>query len=134
MDGAVPAARRSRSKLSGGLEQELVLLLRLWPWRRCDSFCRALSPAEVPASAGLAAPVARPGPFAARSHALLRRAVATPRRSDCLSAPTRTPVAGCDRAHAHWLRAGWLSARLASAVGLFPFGLAPSGPRQRDWV
>ena len=46
-------------------------------------------------------------------------AVATPRRSSRLSASTRSPVAGTDRAHADGLRTWRLPARLVDAVGLF---------------
>ena len=40
------------------------------------------------------------------------------RRGGCLSAPTRSPLAGTDRAHADRLRARRLLARLVDAVGL----------------
>src|SRR6266849_6789675 len=113
MDGTVPSAQRSQAKLSDGSQQELVLLLRLWPRRRCDPLCRTLSPGEVPASSGLATPLAWLGAFTARSGEFLPRALAPPRRGDCLSAAAWTPLAGIDRAHAHRLRAWWLSARLA---------------------
>ena len=51
----------------------------------------------------------------------------------CLSAPTRTPLAGTDRAHADRLRAWRLPARLADAVGLPAPGSASSraGHRRR---
>ena len=126
MDGAVPFAWRSQTQLPGGSQQKPVLLLRLWPRRRRDSLCRTLSPGEVPASPGIAAPMARRGrPCCTK----LRVSIAcsyTATRGGCLSAPTRTPLAGTDRAHAHRLRAGRLPARLADAVGLPAPGSASS--------
>jgi hypothetical protein len=52
---------------------------------------------------------------------------------DCLSAPTRSPLAGSDRAHADRLRTRRLPARLADAVGLPVLGPASSrvGHRRR---
>ena len=41
--------------------KDTLLLLRLWPRRGCDSLRGALSPGEVPASLGGAAPMARRG-------------------------------------------------------------------------
>src|SRR5579862_7645558 len=52
-----------------------------------------------------------------RNNPFLLHAVATPRRSSRLSASTRSPVAGTDRAHADRLRARRLPARLVDAVG-----------------
>src|ERR1022692_4778601 len=95
-----------------------VLLLRLWPRRRCDSLCRALSPGAVPASPGTAAPLAWRDAFTAGSCEFLWHAVTPSCRGGCLSAAPRTPLAGTDRAHAHRLRAGRLPARLVDAVGL----------------
>src|ERR1017187_7003709 len=133
MDGAVPFAWRSQTKLPGGSQQKPVLLLRLWPRRRCDSLCRALSPGAVPASPGTAAPLAWRDAFTAGSCEFLWHAVTPSCRGGCLSAAPRTPLAGTDRAHAHRLRAGrclrgWLTqlgyplpalrqAGLVSAVG-----------------
>src|SRR5205823_3181172 len=76
-----------------------------------------LSPHEVSRSAGVAAPMAR-YTFAARSRAILLRSVTPPQRGSGLSAPTRHPLPGADRAHADRLCARRLSARLADAVGL----------------
>ena len=47
----------------------------------------------------------------------LSHAVTPPQRGGCLSVPTRSPLAGTDRAHADRLRARRLSAGLADAVG-----------------
>src|ERR1039457_1990654 len=126
MDGAVPFAWRSQTKLPGGSQQKPVLLLRLWPRRRCDSLCRALSPGAVPASPGTAAPLAWRGAFTAGSCEVLWHAVTPSWRGGCLSAAPRTPLAGTDRAHAHRLRAGRLPARLVDAVGLPAPGSASS--------
>src|SRR6266446_2489768 len=117
MDGAVSAALRSQTQLPGGSRQEPVLLLRLWPRRRCDSLCRDLSRREVPASVGTAAPMAWPGAVVAASHRFLPHATPPPRRGSGLSAATRSPLAGTDRAHAYRLRTRrrW-PARLADAV------------------
>src|SRR5450631_2750216 len=131
MDRALPSTQRSQPKLPDGSQQKLVLLLRLWPRRRCDPLCRTLSPGEVPTSSELAAPLAWLGAFTARGGEFLPRALAPPRRGDCLSAAARTPLAGIDRAHAHRLRAWRLPAGLAPAVGLSVLGLAPSRPGQR---
>ena len=116
--GLCPLHARSQTKLPGGSRQEPVLLLRLWPRRRRDSLRRTLSPGEVPASFGVAAPMARLGAVAAGSRRFLSHAVTPPQRGGCLSAPTRSPLAGTDRAHADRLRARRLPARLADAVGL----------------
>src|ERR1019366_7160266 len=116
--GLCPFAWRSQTKLPGGSQQKPVLLLRLWPRRRCDSLCRALSPGAVPASPGTAAPLAWRDAFTAGSCEFLWHAVTPSCRGGCLSAAPRTPLAGTDRAHAHRLRAGRLPARLVDAVGL----------------
>ena len=58
------------------------------------------------------------GAFVARSRTFLSHSVTSPQRGSCLSAPTRNPLAGTDRAHADRLRARRLPARLADAVGL----------------
>src|SRR6202011_1939712 len=100
MDRAVPSAQRSQAKLPDGSQPELVLLLRLWPRRRCDPLCRTLSPGELPASPGVAAPMAWLGDFAAGTREFLSHAVTPSRRGGCLSAATRIPLAGTDRAHA----------------------------------
>ena len=50
--------------------KEPVLLLRLRPRRRRDSLRRTLSPGEVPASLGVAAPMARLGAVVARSRTI----------------------------------------------------------------
>jgi hypothetical protein len=74
------------------------------------------------------------GPFAAGSREFLSHAVTPPRRGGCLSAATRNPLAGTNRAHAHRLRAWWqLSATLADTVGLSVPGSASSrfGHRHR---
>src|ERR1700681_1723511 len=104
MDGVVSAACRSQTQLPGGSRQEPVLLLRLWPRRRCDPLCRDLSRREVPASVGVAAPMAGFSAVVAASHGLLSPAATPPRRGGGLSAPTRSPFAGTDRAHAPRLR------------------------------
>src|ERR1039457_532459 len=118
LDGAVPAARRSPAQLPDGSQQELVLLLRLWSRRRCHPLCRALPPSAVPASPGVAAPMAWRSAFIAGNCEFLSHAVAPPRRGGCLSAAPRTPLTGTDRANAHRLRAGRLPARWDDAVGL----------------
>ena len=59
IDGAVSFAWRPQTKLPGGCQQRSVLLLRLWPRRRRDSLCGALSPGEVLAGHGVATPMAR---------------------------------------------------------------------------
>ena len=118
VDGAVPAACRSPAQLPDGFRQELVLLLRLWPRRRCDPLCRTLPSGAVSASRDIAAPMAWCSTLAARSRELLSPAVTPSRRGGCLSAPPRTPLAGTDRAHAHRLRAWRMPARLADAAGL----------------
>src|ERR1019366_7198085 len=61
MDGVVPFAWRSQAQLPGGYQQRPLLLLRLWPRRRRDSLRGAVSPGEVLASRGVAAPMARRG-------------------------------------------------------------------------
>src|ERR1700724_2279413 len=124
MDGAVPFAQRSQGQLPDGPQPELVLLLRLWPRRRCDPVCRTLSPGEVPASPGVAAPMAWLGPFTPGNCEFLSPAVTSSRRGGRLSAATRSSLAGVDRAHADRLCAGRLPARLADAVGLPSVGSA----------
>src|ERR1039457_6699584 len=103
MDGVVPFAWRSQAKLSGGCQQRPVLLLRLWPRRRRDSLRGAVSPGEVLASRGVAAPMARRGACVARSGTLLSHSVTSPQRSVCLSVPTWSPFLDADRAHADGL-------------------------------
>src|ERR1035437_3664199 len=104
MDGAVPSAWRPQTKLSGGCQQRPFLLLRLWPRRRRDSLRRALSPGEVLASLGVAAPM------------------------------TRGPLPSADRAHADRLRAWWLPAGLADTVGPLFAGSARGRPGDRRGV
>src|SRR4029077_7542554 len=104
MDGAVPFASRSQTKLPGGSPQRPFLLLRLWPrWGR-DSLRGTLSPGEVPASLGVAAPMARCGACVTGDGTFLWHAVTPPQRGGCLSVPTRSPLAGTDRAYADRLR------------------------------
>src|ERR1019366_10004476 len=134
MDGAVLFAWRSQTKLPGGSQQKPVLLLRLWPRRRCDSLCRALSPSEIPASLGVAVSMARLGALAAPSRKPLSHAVTPPRRGGCLSAPTRSSLARTDRAHAHRLRARRLLARLADAARLAAPGSASSRFGHLRWL
>src|SRR5713226_5349347 len=57
------------------------------------------------------------GAAAARSRRFLSHAVTPQRRGGYLSAPTGSPFAGTDRAHADRLRARRWLARLADAVG-----------------
>src|SRR3989442_7937635 len=116
MDGAVPFARRSPTKLPGGCQQRSLLLLRLWPRRGRDSLCGTLPPGEVSASRGVAAPMARCRTPIAGSRTFLSHSVTPPQRGGCLSAPTRNPLAGADRKHADRLRAPRLPAGLADAV------------------
>ena len=59
IDGAVSAACRSQTELSGGSPQGPLLLLRLRSRRGRDSLRRTLSPGEVSTSAGVAPPMAR---------------------------------------------------------------------------
>src|ERR1700730_6066719 len=67
------------------------------------------------------------GPVVAPSRRFLLPAVTPSRRGDCLSEPTRSPLAGSDRAHADRLRAWrWLSSALAETVGLPAPGRASS--------
>jgi hypothetical protein len=134
MDGAVPSAQRSQAKLPDGSQPELVLLLRLWPWWRCDPFCRALLPGEVPAGPGATAPMAWLGPFTAGSREFLSPAVTPSRRGGRLSAATRSPLAGADRAHADRLCARRLPARLADAVGLPTVCFASSRLGHDPWI
>src|ERR1017187_2321558 len=117
MDGAVPFAWRSPTKLPGGYQPRPFLLLRLWPRRGRDSLRGALSPGEVPASLGVATPMARCGAFVAGSRTFLWHSVTPPQRGVCLSVPARGPLPGADRAHADRLRARRLPAGLADAVG-----------------
>src|SRR5260370_34634151 len=98
MDGVVPSAQRSQAKLPDGSQPELVLLLRLWTRRRCDPFCRTLSPGEVPASPGATAPMAWLGLFAAGSREVLSHAGTPSRRGGRPSSATRGPLAGACRA------------------------------------
>src|SRR5207248_6894404 len=117
---------RSPAQLPDRSPQELVLLLWLWPRRRCDPFCRDLSPGTVSASHSFAAPMAWLGALAARSCEFLSHAVTPSCRGGGLSAAPGTPRAGTDRAHADRLCAWWLPARLADAFGLPAPRSAPS--------
>src|ERR1017187_4310036 len=134
MDGAVPFAWRSPTKLPGGLKQRSLLLLRLWPRRGRDSLCGTLSPGEVSASRGAARPLARASTPVAGSRTFLSHSVTPPRRGGCLSAPTRNPLPGADRAHADRLRARRLPAGLADAVGSLFAGSATGRPGERPGV
>src|SRR5215471_7725655 len=118
MDGAVPFAWGSQTKLPGGSQQRPFLLLRLWPRRGRDSLRGTLSPGEVLASLGVAAPMARSGAFVARRGRFLSHSVTPPQRGGGLSLPTRSPLRGADRTHADRLRPRRLLAGLANAVGL----------------
>src|SRR5207253_10285282 len=115
MDGAVPFARRSPTKLPGGCQQRSLLLLRiqlhrhseavaylhqrgirsqaliehmrigyapgrLWPRRGRDSLCGTLSPGEVLAGLGVAAPMARCRASVAGGGTFLSNPVASPQR------------------------------------------------------
>ena len=71
---------------------------------------------------------------AARSRAFLSHSVTPPQRGGCLSVPTRSPLAGTDRAHADRLRARRLPARLADAVGLLLAGSASGRLGDRPWA
>src|SRR5260370_36299915 len=113
MDGAVPFARRSPTKLPVGCQQRSLLLLRLWPRRGRDWLCGSLSPGEVLAGLGVAAPMARCRASVAGGGTFLSNPVASPQRGGCLSAPTRNPLAGADRTHADRLRAPPPPARVA---------------------
>ena len=74
------------------------------------------------------------GAVVARSRTFLSHAVTPPQRGGCLSVPTRSPLAGTDRAHADRLRARRLPARLADAVGLLVAGSASGRPGDRRWA
>src|ERR1039457_1932960 len=117
MDGVVPFACRPPTKLPGGCQQRPVLLLRLWPRRGRDSLRRALSPGEVSASRGVAAPMARCRAFVAGSRTFLWHAVTPPQRGGCLSVPARNPFTGVARSHADRVCSRRLPAGLADAVG-----------------
>ncbi len=95
-----------------------VLLLRLRARRRRDSLRRTLSPGEVPTSAVAAPTMAWVGAAASGSRRFLPHAVTPPRRGSRLPQSARNPLAGTDRGNADRLRARWLSAGLADAVGL----------------
>src|SRR5260370_18170225 len=127
MDGAVPFARRSPTKLPVGCQQRSLLLLRLWPRRGRDSLCGTLSPGEVLAGLGVAAPMARCRASVAGGGTFLSNPVASPQRGGCLSAPTRNPLAGADRTHADRLPPRRLPAGLADADGSL-FASSSSGP------
>src|SRR5260370_18402055 len=116
MDGAVPFARRSPTKLPGGCQQRSLLLLRLWPRRGRDSLCGTLSPGEVLAGLGVAAPMARCRASVAGGGTFLSNPVASPQRGGCLFAPTPNPLSGADRTHAVPLRARPLPSRFASPL------------------
>src|ERR1035438_9007073 len=132
MDGAVPTAWRSQTKLPGGCQQRSFLLLRLWPRRRRDSLRGTLSPGEVLASLSVAAPMARCRASVTRSGTLLSYSVPPPQRCVCLSIPTGDPLLGADRAHADRLRAWWLPAGLADTVGPLSAGSARGRPCDRS--
>src|ERR1035441_8101829 len=132
MHGAVPSARRSQAKLPDGSQQELVLLLWLWPRRRRDPFRRVVSSTPVSASRGALASMAWRGELAGASEKLLPHSVTPPFRSSPVFAPTRFAVSRSDRTHADRLRAGPLPARLADAVGLPTFPPAPNRPGQHQ--
>ena len=59
-------------------------------------FAEIYPPGEVPASFDAAAPMAWPAAVVAASHGLLSHAATPPHGGDCLSAPTRSPLAGTD--------------------------------------
>src|SRR5438105_4299702 len=134
MDGVVPFAWRSQAKLPGGYQQRPFLLLRLWPRRRRDSLRGALSPGEVLASLGVAAPMAGCRACVARSGALLSHSVTPLRRSGCLSVPTRSPFLDADRTHADRLRPWRLPAGVADAVGPPVAGSAGGRPGDRHGI
>src|SRR5712692_1721733 len=70
--------------------------------------------------------MARLADVTARSRRFLSHAVSSSRRGGCLSASTRSPLAGTDRAHADRLCARRLLARLVDTVGLSAPGFASS--------
>src|SRR5215469_3851254 len=131
MDGAMPFAWGSQAKLRGGSPQRPLLLLRLWPRRGRDSLRGTLSPGEVLASRGIAAPMAWCRASVAGSCTFLSHSVTPPQRSGCLSVPTRNPLVGTDRAHADRLCAWRLSARLVDTVGLLFADPASGRPGDR---
>src|SRR5260370_6013263 len=99
MDGAVPFARRSPTKLPGGCQQRSLLLLRLWPRRGRDSLCGNLSPGEVLAGLGVAAPMARGRASVAGGGTFLSNPIASPQRGGLPIAPTPEPARGALRTH-----------------------------------
>src|SRR5437763_1752435 len=105
-----------------------LILPMMWPSRRSDSLCGTLSPGEVSASRGVAAPMARCRTPIAGSRTFLSHSVTPPQRGGCLSLPTRNPFPGADRAHGDRLRARWLSAGVADAVGSLFTGSASGRP------
>src|SRR5260370_28580453 len=117
MDGAVPCAWRSQTKLRGGTQQRPFLLLRLWPRRGRDSLRGTLSPGEVLASLGVAAPMARSGAFVARRGRFLSHSVTPPQRGGGLSLPTLSPLRGPYRKHAEPLLLRRVSARFVEPGG-----------------
>src|SRR5260370_41456005 len=123
MDGVVPFAWRPQAKLPGGLTQRPLLLLRLWSRRGRDSLRGTLSPGDVSASRGVAAPMARCRAPVAGSRTFLSHSVTPPQRGGCLSAPTWESLPGAGRAHAGGARARRPPARLADATGAL---VAPS--------
>src|SRR5260370_163606 len=78
--GLCPLHDDRQPQLSGGPQQEPVLLLRLWPWWRRDSPYRTISPGEVPASIGFTPAVARLAAVTAPSCRFLSPAVTPPQR------------------------------------------------------
>src|SRR5450755_2731754 len=131
MDGVVPFAWRSPTKLLGGFHQRPFLLLRLWPRRRRDSLRRALSPGEVLASLSVAPPMARCRASVAGNGSFLSHAVTPSQRGGYLSVPARSPLPGTAPTHADRLRAWRLPARLADAVGPLFAGSARCRPGDR---
>ena len=119
MDGVVPAARRSPAQLPDGSRQELVLLLRLRPGRRCDPLCRTLPSGAVCASLGIAAPMACWSPLLHEVASFYRMQLH--RHAEAVAylhhRGLRSP--GTDRARAHRLCAWRLPSRLADMVGLY---------------
>src|SRR6266404_5494380 len=74
------------------------------------------------------------GAVITRSRRFLSHAVTPPRRGGGLSAPTRSPLAGTDRAYADRLRVRrWLT-KLADAVGLPTAGSASSRFGHCRWL
>ena len=122
----MPAASGSSSQLRGRSHQRLVLLLRLWTWRRCDSLCRDLSRGEIPPGSGAAPPMAWPRTTYAGRCELLSPAARTALRGSCLSRSTRNPLTGSHRSHANRLRARRVPAPLVDGTGP-PFGGPVSG-------